>query len=240
MTNKNNIATLWKNEEYTIVPSALYQRCKRLNEATALFYCRLMDDYLNETKNYGKEYYPRLKELAIKFRVDEKTIKSRLKILAELGLVIQTPNKGYANFMEVINFQELDILDDTDVKEEIAIHRGQRRVERKQQQQEWLSKQLPPAPTPEPLPEPPQEPEAPEAIQPQPEPEKTPQALPESVIRPPVTVQCEVRSFSCLSDAVREVENLTSYTLKEERPALMKELITTKKVLIGTILIRVE
>ncbi|MCE0178239.1 helix-turn-helix domain-containing protein [Klebsiella pneumoniae] len=151
MNNKNNIATLWKDEEYTIVPSALYQRCKRLNEATALFYCRLMDDYLNETKNYGKEYFPRIKELAIKFRVDEKTIKSRLKLLVELGLVIQTPNKGYANFLEVVNFQELNILDGTDVKEDIAIHRGQRKAERVKQHQEWLDKQSPSMLTPEPL-----------------------------------------------------------------------------------------
>lgn len=139
MANKNNIATLWKDEEYTIVPNALYQRCKQLNEATAMFYCRLMDDFLNETLNYGKAYFPRTKELAIRFRVDEKTIKSRMKTLVGLGLVIQTPNPGYANFLEVVDFRSLDILDDTDVKAEIAEHRGQRKVEREQQRQSWIA-----------------------------------------------------------------------------------------------------
>lgn len=123
-----NIATLWKDEQYTIVPDALYQRCDQLNEAVALFYCRLMDDYLYHTKTLGKLYYPRIKELAIKFRVDEKTIKSRLRLLQSLGLVIITPNSGYANFIEVIDFRDLDILNDTDVKQEIAEHRGERPI----------------------------------------------------------------------------------------------------------------
>ncbi|ELP3919272.1 hypothetical protein QUQ16_000172 [Escherichia coli] len=140
MNNKNNIATLWKEERYTIVPDALYQRCSKLNEASALFYCRLMDDYLNETLNYGKEYFPRHKELAIKFRIDEKTVKSRMKLLISLGLVIQTSNPGYANFLKVVDFRTLDILDNTDVAQEIAVHRNIRKLERAEQQTEWLVK----------------------------------------------------------------------------------------------------
>lgn len=137
MSKVYRTAELWKDEEYTIVPSALYQRCEAIDCNLAVFYCRLMDDFLNETVNYGKQYFPRQKELAIKFRVDLKTVKNYLKKLEALGLVQSEENPGYANFLTVINFQELEILNDTNVKELIKEHRGQRKAERAEQQQAY-------------------------------------------------------------------------------------------------------
>lgn len=133
---------LWAKDVYTVVPEALYQQVEGMTEALAVFYSRLMDNYLYFTTELKhKNYHPTATELSFRFNIDVKTVRNRLKALETFGLIIREKNSGYADNITVVNFKELDLITLPSAKELITEHREERKEQRATEKKEWLEKQ---------------------------------------------------------------------------------------------------
>ncbi|EPR3244211.1 hypothetical protein ACU41F_004810 [Klebsiella aerogenes] len=139
----NRTIELWKTTTYTVVPEEIYQRIPGMTEALALFYCRLMDNFLYHTVELEHAtYHPTHKELSLRFNIDESTVKSRLTKLKKIGLVVSEKNEGYANNLTIHNYQNLDLMTGQTVKEKIQAHRAERKAIRKEEQEAWKKENI--------------------------------------------------------------------------------------------------